>query len=159
MEIMLFVVILGLIPATIAKTKGRSFLVWWFYGTMILIIALPHSIIIPSAKKAEERDDSIGRRKCPYCAELIKLEAHVCRYCGKDVPENHVTDALSGEKAEGGMGEVGRAFLVAAKKTLVTVVVVVFLCVAIVYCNAQMVNVAHNNDIKQKALFSEKNRR
>ncbi len=32
------------------------------------------------------RDPAAGERKCPYCAESIKVEALVCRHCNRDVP-------------------------------------------------------------------------
>lgn len=37
---------LALIPANIAKKKGRSFGLWWFYGWMLFIVALIHSLLI-----------------------------------------------------------------------------------------------------------------
>ena len=37
---------LGLIPASIAQKKGRSFGLWWFYGWMLFIIALIHSLLM-----------------------------------------------------------------------------------------------------------------
>lgn len=33
---------LGLIPANIAKNKGHSFGLWWFYGWMLFIFAIIH---------------------------------------------------------------------------------------------------------------------
>jgi hypothetical protein len=32
-------------------------------------------------------------RKCPYCAELIKTEAVICRFCNRDVPPGGAPEA------------------------------------------------------------------
>ena len=38
--------LLGLIPAKIAKEKGRRFCLWWLYGSTLFTIALIHSLVI-----------------------------------------------------------------------------------------------------------------
>ncbi len=91
MEIFIFAILLGLIPAMVAQSKGRSFGLWWFYGAMLFIIALPHSLIMSADKKSvEAKQLSEGMKKCPYCAELVKEEAKVCRYCNRELDENNV---------------------------------------------------------------------
>lgn len=91
MSILIFAVLLGLIPAMVAQSKGRSFVFWWFYGAMLFIIALPHSLIISAdAKSVEAKQLSEGMKKCPHCAELVKEEAKVCRYCNREFENTNV---------------------------------------------------------------------
>lgn len=84
----LFVVaaLIGLIPAAIAQSKGRDFGTWWIYGAALFIFALVHSLLLqPSQGATDRKAIELGNLKCPHCAEWIKREAKVCRFCGRDV--------------------------------------------------------------------------
>lgn len=48
-------VALGLIPASIASRKGRSFTEWWLFGALLFIVAMPMSLLIPDVPRASSR--------------------------------------------------------------------------------------------------------
>jgi len=87
-NILMYCVLLGLIPAAIARNKGYSFGKWWLYGSFLFIVALPHSILLKPNKVGIERKRlEEGFRKCPFCAEFINKNAVICRFCGRSLPE------------------------------------------------------------------------
>lgn len=70
-EIIVYALIMGLLPAFIAKKKGRSFSTWYIYGVFLWIIALIHSLCMK---------DKSGMQ-CPACKEWIAENAVVCKHC------------------------------------------------------------------------------
>ncbi len=48
---------------------------------VIVVIALAGGLI----RMRSQRSKTSDYRACPHCAEPIRAEAKVCRYCGRDV--------------------------------------------------------------------------
>jgi hypothetical protein len=76
----------GTIGMTVWKNKGGSpgggFFVGGLLGALgvfILVLAKPRQTEIDRVAR------SLGLVPCPNCAEPIKREARVCRYCQRDV--------------------------------------------------------------------------
>jgi hypothetical protein len=93
-SLLIWSAIIGVIPAAIASNKGHSFLGWWIFGAALFIVALPLAIVLkPDNSALEKRKLSQGGfKKCPHCAEIVKSDAKVCRYCGRDIPEGYLAN-------------------------------------------------------------------
>jgi hypothetical protein len=77
-EYLVVPIIIGLLPAAIAKSKGESFFLWWFFGAALWIVAFPASLFLK-----QNRDNE---KKCPECAEWVLREALVCKHCRHAFP-------------------------------------------------------------------------
>lgn len=62
MELLIVAALLGLIPGAIASKKGRSFGLWWFFGAMLFIVALPMAILM-KPKDTEATASTSGKAR------------------------------------------------------------------------------------------------
>lgn len=76
----------GVLGGVIGSSKGRKGL---GYGLGFLLgpIGLLIMAVMPEDKTAiaEQAIATNQERKCPFCAELIKAEAKVCKHCSREV--------------------------------------------------------------------------
>ena len=85
-DIVGILILIGLIPATIAPRKGANFLKFWFFGSLLFILVLPYVLAMePDAKvmaEREERDATArGEVRCPACKEFMRADATICPHC------------------------------------------------------------------------------
>ena len=100
--ILVVAVLLGLIPAKIAQSKGYAFGKWWVYGFLIFIVAIIHACVLKPKNISSGTSESgnidtttaEGTKKCPFCAETIKTEAKICRFCSKELEQGTETIQL-----------------------------------------------------------------
>lgn len=92
MEWFVAAAVLGAVVAGIAWRKGLDYGFWWmtlYYavvGALFVPFALAYVLIKQrDVREIERRALQAGMRRCPWCAEVIRGEARVCRFCGREV--------------------------------------------------------------------------
>ncbi len=74
----ILITVAGIAGALLARPKGRSPVLWFLLCAMVplLVIAI---LLLPSVVAKGYT------KKCPYCTEIIKEYATVCKYCGMNL--------------------------------------------------------------------------
>lgn len=80
---------MGLLCSYVAKQKNRDGVNWFALGLIFNIFALLALIALPAGAVL-----LAGQKKCKYCAETIKNDALICRYCQRDVSTSDSTEAV-----------------------------------------------------------------
>ena len=80
-------ILFAAITAMVSTSRGNSGTAGFFLGLLLGPFGLLIAIFSRKNIGAIEREEiSTGQmRKCPHCAELVKSEAVICRYCRSEL--------------------------------------------------------------------------
>ena len=79
---------IDLLSSTSAESDGLAGALMSAVGLDVGAAAITIGLIlmlVGSAMRKQVKDDDVADRQCPYCAEMIRDEAVICKHCGNDV--------------------------------------------------------------------------
>lgn len=80
MAFVVIVILIGILPASIAQKKGRSFVLWWIFGSALFIVALPAAFLISDRSYAPPIRTRAGF--CTSCGTGLAANMAHCYGCG-----------------------------------------------------------------------------
>ena len=109
----------AVLSAIVASNKNRNVAGWGALGFFFGVLGFIASIAVSEVEETEQssRTKSTSRqgrqkstaqdfdpdeheKKCPMCAEYIKLEAHRCKHCGQEFSEGEVEEQIEEKRQE-----------------------------------------------------------
>lgn len=99
--ILLFDCILAIIPANIAKRKGKSFGIWYCYGLLIWIVAVLHAISLPETKHSKAENEFVELEKYEVKKFNLKSPLQILGYnISKDDDKTYIQIKLKSYSTE-----------------------------------------------------------
>jgi len=105
MEIIIITLIIiafisAVLSSIIADKKGYSSSAWFFCGLIFGILGLIAAAGLPRNPDLLIRGSSL-LKTCPRCFEIVKIDAQVCKFCGRKFSKNEIISDLGNAMIEG----------------------------------------------------------